>query len=281
MLASIATVSLNSTFSLVYSWRSNSRNRAPITQETMAATRFTATVLDGHKGLAVEVPFDPAEHWQAAAAPLWSGRRGHRVRGKLNGVAFASAVVARARKHWLLIDARLQAQAQVMPGDDVRVSLQPDGNAGARPRATKPHAAKRGGKRETAQRSEVGRRVNPHPSLPGASKALARVRKICLALPESSEKEAWGAPTFRVRDKLFAMFVNNHHGDGRIALWCSAAPGSQPALVASDTESFFVPPYVGCKGWLGIRLDRRLDWSIIAELLKEAWRAKAPAMLLD
>jgi hypothetical protein len=85
---------------------------------------------------------------------------------------------------------------------------------------------------------------------------LPRVRRICLALPEAHEKIAWGEPTFRVRDKLFAMFANNHHGDGRIALWCKAAPGAQEDLVAADPKHFFVPPYVGKAGWLGIRLDR-------------------------
>jgi hypothetical protein len=75
------------------------------------------------------------------------------------------------------------------------------------------------------------------------------------------------------------MYVNNHHYDGRVAIWCNAPPGSQQELVASDCERFFVPPYVGCSGWVGIRLDRGLDWSIVTELVKEAHRATAPGLL--
>ena len=75
---------------------------------------------------------------------------------------------------------------------------------------------------------------------------IDRLRAICLALPEAVEKEAWGDPTFRVRDKIFAM---EKRGDGRISLWCKAPAGSQMVLVGADPERFFVPPYVGHKGW--------------------------------
>jgi len=140
------------------------------------------------------------------------------------------------------------------------------------------------GKKTTAARPARKRapaaHVNPYPSLKQAPRALKRVRQICLALPETTEKIAWGAPTFRVKDKLFVMFVDNHHGDGRVAIWCNAPAGSQQSLVASDPHNLFVPPYVGCKGWLGIRLDRGLDWSIVAALVKEAYRTTAPAQLL-
>jgi predicted DNA-binding protein (MmcQ/YjbR family) len=108
---------------------------------------------------------------------------------------------------------------------------------------------------------------------------LARVRKICLALPEAHEKIAWGEPTFRVRDKLFAMFADDHHGDGRIALWCKAPPGAQEDLVRADPERFFVPPYVGKAGWLGIRLDRGLDWGIVAGLVRDGYVEVAPKRL--
>ena len=103
--------------------------------------------------------------------------------------------------------------------------------------------------------------------------ALAAVRRICLALTDSEEKIAWGAPTFRVRGRLFVMFVDNHHGDGRLAIWCNAAPGAQDALVATDATSFFVPPYVGPSGWVGVRLDRRLKWPAIADRIEAAHRA--------
>lgn len=105
---------------------------------------------------------------------------------------------------------------------------------------------------------------------------LARVRKICLALPDAHEKIAWGAPTFRVRNKQFAMFVNNHHGDGRVAVWCKAPPGAQESLVGADPDHFFVPPYVGPQGWLGIHLDRGLDWGVIAGLLRDGYLEAAP-----
>jgi predicted DNA-binding protein (MmcQ/YjbR family) len=104
---------------------------------------------------------------------------------------------------------------------------------------------------------------------PRTPAVLARIRKICLALPGATEKEAWGAPTFRA-GKMFAMFVDDHHGDGRLAVWCKAEARSRDALVASDPEHFFVPPYVGPSGWLGIRLDRGLDWEVIEGLLNEA-----------
>jgi len=88
---------------------------------------------------------------------------------------------------------------------------------------------------------------------------LKRVRKICLALQDTIEKEAWGAPTFRVRKKMFAMFADNHHDDGRIALWLRAEPGTQEKLVAREPQCYFVPPYVGCQGWIGVHLDKNDD----------------------
>src|SRR5882757_849256 len=100
-----------------------------------------------------------------------------------------------------------------------------------------------------------------------------RLRAICLALPEAVEKETWDVPTFRVRDKIFAMA---NHGDGRIAVWCKAPPGSQAVLVGADPQRFFVPPYVGPKGWIGIRLDRRADWNEVAALVERSYRLIAP-----
>ena len=111
--------------------------------------------------------------------------------------------------------------------------------------------------------------------------ALTRVRKICLVLPEAHEKIAWGVPTFRVRDKQFAMYLDNHHGDGRLALWCKAAEGAQEILVESDPGSFFVPPYVGHLGWVGIELDKGLDWGVIEGLLREGYLEIAPKRLRD
>ncbi len=108
---------------------------------------------------------------------------------------------------------------------------------------------------------------------------LERLRKVCFSLPEVTEKEAWGEPTFRVRDKLFAMFATDHHHDGNIAVWCKAAMGMQEVLIDADPERFFKPPYVGPKGWIGIRLDGKVDWDEVHALLAESWRMTAPPKL--
>ena len=118
----------------------------------------------------------------------------------------------------------------------------------------------------------------------GTSDPLVRVRTICLTLREATEKEAWGTPTFRVREKMFVMYVDDHHGDGRVALWCKAPPGTQELLVEADASRFFVPPYVGHKGWIGVRLDVHVDWDEIADIVQDAYRMTAPkrlAALLD
>jgi predicted DNA-binding protein (MmcQ/YjbR family) len=104
-----------------------------------------------------------------------------------------------------------------------------------------------------------------------------RLRALCLALPETVEKEAWGDPTFRVRDKIFAM---EKRGDGRVSLWCKAPPGSQMVLVGADPDRFFVPPYVGPKGWIGVRLDNRPDWDEVAKLVTRSYRLIAPKRLV-
>lgn len=115
---------------------------------------------------------------------------------------------------------------------------------------------------------------------------LVRLRRICLTFPEAHEVEAWGEPTFRVRNKLFAMYANanNHHGDGQSAVWCKAAPGNQELMVRAAPERFFVPPYVGPSGWVGVWLNRRTDWRELGELLEDAYQLVAPkrlAALLD
>jgi predicted DNA-binding protein (MmcQ/YjbR family) len=107
-------------------------------------------------------------------------------------------------------------------------------------------------------------------------KPTDRLRKICLALPEAEERETWGDPTFRVRDKIFAM---EKRGDGRISIWCKAPPGSQMVLVGADPERFFVPPYVGHKGWVGVRLDNDPDWEEVAEIVRRSYRLTAPKKL--
>lgn len=108
-----------------------------------------------------------------------------------------------------------------------------------------------------------------------------KLRLLCLALPEAHEKRAWGDPTFRVRDKIFAM---EKRGDGRVSVWCKAPPGSQEVLVGADPELFFVPPYVGHKGWVGMRLDAEPDWREVDTVVRRSYRLIAPkklAALLD
>ena len=110
---------------------------------------------------------------------------------------------------------------------------------------------------------------------------LARLRQICLALPETTERLSHGAPTFFVRDKkTFVMFLDHHHDDGRLAIWCHAPPGVQGDLVDEEPERFFVPPYVGPRGWVGVRLDVNLDWDEITGIVTDAYRMVAPKKLL-
>lgn len=112
------------------------------------------------------------------------------------------------------------------------------------------------------------------------SAVLKRLRSICLALPEATEKVAWGSPTFRVKDKLFAMYADDHHGDGRVAVWCKAPPGEQAVMVGADPDRFFVPPYVGPSGWVGVRLDRDVPWDDVADILTASYRMTAPKKVL-
>jgi len=113
-------------------------------------------------------------------------------------------------------------------------------------------------------------------------RTLRRIRAICLGLPETSERLSHGAPTFFVRGKrAFLMVLTNHHGDGRFAIWCAAPAGLQTMLVEADPERFFVPPYVGHRGWLGVRLDRGLDWDEIAGIAEDAYAEVAPPRLLE
>jgi predicted DNA-binding protein (MmcQ/YjbR family) len=110
---------------------------------------------------------------------------------------------------------------------------------------------------------------------------LTRLRKLCLALPEAHEVEAWGAPTFRVKNKLFAMYAasNNNHGDGRESVWLKAASGNQELMVRAKPKQYFVPAYVGPNGWVGVYLDRNVDWDELAELLRDGYRLIAPKKL--
>jgi hypothetical protein len=106
-----------------------------------------------------------------------------------------------------------------------------------------------------------------------------RLRAICLTLPEATEKLAWGEPTWRVRGKLFAQLDDHHHGADHLAVWLPAPLGEQEAMVFSDPVRFFRPPYVGTRGWVGVRIDRKPDWRLMARLVEQAYRMVAPPRL--
>jgi hypothetical protein len=107
------------------------------------------------------------------------------------------------------------------------------------------------------------------------------VREVCLSFPEAEEVVSHGSPNFRVRGKTFASYVVNHHGDGRVALWLNAPAGSQDHYAKSEPRHFFVPPYVGPRGWLGVHLDKGLSWQRVAALVRQAYEKVAPPALAD
>jgi hypothetical protein len=111
---------------------------------------------------------------------------------------------------------------------------------------------------------------------------LQAVREICLGLPETSERPSHGAPTFFIREKRsFATVWDNHHDDGRFALVCAAPAGMQAALVEADPERFYVPPYFGRRGWIGVRVDRGFDRDEIAGIVEDAYAEVAPPRLVE
>ena len=110
--------------------------------------------------------------------------------------------------------------------------------------------------------------------------ALQQTREACLRLPEVTERLSHGSPAWFVRGKkTFVMFVDDHHGDGILGIWCAAPPGVQAELVAQEPDRFFRPPYVGHRGWLGVHLDRDVDWDEVAGILADAFRCVAPKTL--
>jgi hypothetical protein len=111
---------------------------------------------------------------------------------------------------------------------------------------------------------------------------LDRVRERCLSLPETSERLSHGQPSFFIRDKkTFVMYLDDHHGDGRLAIWCAAPPGMQEALVQGEPEHYFRPPYVGHRGWIGVHLNRGLDRNEIAAAIEDAYATVAPKSLVE
>jgi hypothetical protein len=141
-------------------------------------------------------------------------------------------------------------------------------SSGARKRA-KERAKKRPQRRETKRHSANASRT---PS------AIDRLRAICLALPNTTEVEAWGEPTFRVHGKIFAMHAsaNTHHGFGRPAVWILSVNMEQDLVIRARPDRYFKPPYVGPSGWIGAWLDRNPPWVEIEKLLRDGWRRRAP-----
>jgi len=110
-----------------------------------------------------------------------------------------------------------------------------------------------------------------------------RLRQIALALPEVTEKLSHGEPSFFCnvgKGKQFVMLDDHHHGADHLAFWCAAPPGAQEQLIAENPEGFFRPPYVGHRGWVGVRIDRDPDWTEVADIVRDAYRQVAPKRLL-
>src|SRR4029078_2900101 len=120
-----------------------------------------------------------------------------------------------------------------------------------------------------------GAHLRPRPLLAGGgevSAELERVRTICMALPEVTERLSHGSPAWFVRGKkTFVMYLDDHHGDGRLAVWCAAPEGMQQARVAGERAPYFRPPYVGHRGWIGVHLNTGLDWNEIAGAIEDAY----------
>ncbi len=112
-----------------------------------------------------------------------------------------------------------------------------------------------------------------------SSDPLERVREICLALPEATEVEAWGAPTFRVNNKMFAMYSAGGHTEGRAGLWMLSVAVEQDMVLRGRPDKYFKPPYMGPSGWIGAWLDQSPPWAEIAELIRDAYRRRAPKRL--
>jgi hypothetical protein len=114
-----------------------------------------------------------------------------------------------------------------------------------------------------------------------ADRVLTQVRRICLGFPEVTERLSHGSPSFFIRGKrTIAMFVDDHHGDGILGIWCPAFPGVQQELIELEPDRFFRPPYVGPSGWIGVRLDRDVDWDEITQILADSYRKVGPKTLV-
>jgi len=121
-----------------------------------------------------------------------------------------------------------------------------------------------------------------HPVEVTRTDLVERIGAICLALPEVTQRPSHGTPTWFVRDRtaFVTLWPEGHHRNTFPHLWCAAPPGEQAALIAADPDRFFRPPYVGHRGWVGVRLDGDVDWTEVAELCVEAYRTVAPKGLV-
>ncbi len=113
-----------------------------------------------------------------------------------------------------------------------------------------------------------------------AANVEARVRRICLSLPEATERLSHGSPAFFVKKQFVQSWPRGHHEHQFPHLWCAAPPGAQEELLASDPDRYFRPPYVGGRGWVGVRLDGEVDWDEVEDLCREAYRTVAPRRLV-
>lgn len=140
-------------------------------------------------------------------------------------------------------------------------------------------ATRRGKPVESARKRAAGKKRSRAKATPPSP--LDRLREICLALPETTEVEAWSEPTFRVRGKIFAMHAsaNGHHGFGRPAVWILSVSMEQDFVIRARPDRYFKPPYVGPSGWIGAWLDKTPPWNEIEELLRDGWRRRAPEKL--
>lgn len=110
---------------------------------------------------------------------------------------------------------------------------------------------------------------------------LNRVRALCTALPEVTERLSHGEPAWFVRDKKMFVTYADHHHDDRVAIWCAAPEGAQRAAVGAEPERYFIPPYVGGRGWIGVHLDvTPVDWAAVEDIVEDAYRVVAPATLV-
>lgn len=156
--------------------------------------------------------------------------------------------------------------ARVTPAKKGKSAAEPSASAGAR------------GARSATRPKTIAEKIEASvKSSPAAVKAaLTRVRALCLGLEGATEIESHGRPSFAARGKTFVMFMDNHHGDGRLAIWCKAPPGAQEMLVESDPERLFVPPYLGPRGWVGVRLEGDVDWGMVHATIEEGYAMSAP-----